>query len=58
MPTPAEMTQDGSDWAGMRAARAFAYYHLGDSDWADLIVHAYLNPGPVIEQLRKEKAEN
>lgn len=42
---------------GMRAAEAFARWHLGDRGWAGLIINAYLNPESVMENLRREMAD-
>lgn len=45
------------DYDGMRAARAYATWRLGDSSWADNIVHAYMNPAETVERLEREQAK-
>lgn len=32
------------DMHGLRVARQFARFHIGDPDWANMIIQAYLNP--------------
>lgn len=39
---------------GVKAARAWAEYHLGDASWADDIIDVYLNPVNAMEILRKD----
>lgn len=43
--------------AGLKAARAVAEYHIGDSSWADMIIDAYLLPENAMEELKKEMEE-
>lgn len=42
---------------GMRVARSYAAWHLGDPSWADAIVDAYLHPERAKDLLDKEKKE-
>lgn len=42
---------------GLQAARAYAQWHIGDPDWADSIVDAYLHPKQALEQLDADRAE-
>lgn len=43
---------------GLSAARACAQWHLGDPDWADSIINAYLNPEAARELLHEEMGED
>lgn len=43
------------DSEGLQAARKVARWHLGDPDWANLLIGAYLQPGPALERLRADK---
>lgn len=49
---------DAQDHAGLGAARRVAQWHLGDPNWADRIIAAYLNPKVAIARLRAEKEDN
>lgn len=40
---------------GLRAARAYAGWHLGYRSWADNIINAYLNPGAAMNQIRDQR---
>lgn len=40
----------------LRAAEAFAQWHLGDRNWAGLILDAYMHPKASMERLKLEKA--
>lgn len=42
---------DSAHEAGLKAARAYAGWHLGYRSWADNIVNAYLNPQATWELL-------
>lgn len=42
---------------GMKAARLFAEWNIGDRAWADMIVWAYLNPEVAIRDIRDQQAE-
>lgn len=39
---------------GLAAARRYAGWHLGDREWADLIITAYNNPAETNENLDRE----
>lgn len=63
------MTRDRPGWAAKRpdedrdrdgriVARRVARWHIGDPDWADLIINAYLNPKTHQEQLEQEMKDN
>jgi hypothetical protein len=43
------------DPRGLRVARRYARWHIGDPYWADAILDAYLNPDAAEEQLRRER---
>ena len=40
-----------ADARGLQAARRYARWHIGDSNWADSIIGAYLNPDAAMEAL-------
>lgn len=42
---------------GMKVARAYASWHLGDPSWAGSIIEAYLHPETAQELLDQEKKE-
>ena len=42
---------------GMKVARAYAAWHLGDPSWAGSIIEAYLHPETAQELLDQEKKE-
>lgn len=46
-----------ADPEGLSAARALARYEIGDADWADMIISAYLNPAEARATLRALRAE-
>ena len=46
-----------SDIEGRQVARRVAAWHLGDPDWADLIIDAFRNPREAQQELDKEKGE-
>lgn len=41
----------------MTAAEARAHWEIGDSDWAHVILEAFMNPDEDAEELRQEKGE-
>ena len=41
----------------MRAARRVSHWYLGYSDWADMLVGAYMNPVDALEALRRDKQD-
>lgn len=43
---------------GLRAARQYAQWYIGDPSWANNIIDAYLNPDEAMENLRAEKAHH
>lgn len=46
------------DQDGRLVARRVARWHIGDPDWADLIINAYLNPKTHQEQLEQEMKDD
>lgn len=40
---------------GLRVARRYAQWHIGDSTWADAIIDAYLNPDRAEQELNEDK---
>lgn len=40
---------------GLSAARAVSQWHIGFSSWADILIHAYLNPEKALAALKLEK---
>ena len=51
------MNDEAKHLEGMRVARSYAAWHLGDPSWADAIVDAYLHPERAKDLLDKEKKE-
>lgn len=49
-PQPATRHASGVSAKGLDAARIVAHRQLGDADWADLIIQAYLNPGTIKDE--------
>ena len=41
---------------GIEAARAYAGWYLGDRNWADALVSAYLNPEEAREEVAASRA--
>lgn len=57
-----EYTRDGDTYRalegdGLRVARQYAMWYLGDPNWADAIIDAYLNPERVREILLAEMGD-
>lgn len=46
------------DQPGLRAARRYARWRLGDGDWADRILNAYFNPESIHEYINAEQGED
>lgn len=42
------------DEDGLKAARRYAGWHIGDPVWADYIIRAYLNPERANDELDRE----
>lgn len=58
MPPPAEKeVRRYADPAGLQAAREYAHWHLGYSQWADDLLYAYLNPETATARLKAEKEQ-
>lgn len=43
---------------GLRAARRYAAWEIGDTSWGDLVVDAYLNPARVNAELDEEMGDD
>lgn len=41
---------------GLKAAREFAQWHLGDPYWGDVLIDAYLNPERTMRVLEEERS--
>lgn len=46
------------DREGRRVARRVALWHIGDPEWADTIIDAYLNPNAARKRLEQEKNDD
>lgn len=51
----AALEWDGKANPGLKAARKYATWYLGDPNWADNILHAYLNPERTLARLQSEQ---
>lgn len=40
---------------GLRVARAWAQWHIGDASYANDIIYAYENPSNALEMLKEDK---
>ena len=52
------MSENIANEEGLKAARAFAQWHLGYPSWGDSIVDAYLNPERTMRVLKEETAND
>jgi hypothetical protein len=48
------MTKKELDARGLAAARRYAQWHIGDPNWADSILAAYVDPEGTIADLDRE----
>lgn len=48
------MSEKEPDPIGLKAAKRYAGWHIGDAQWAESIIYAYLNPERANEDMDAE----
>lgn len=57
MTQPSDRTSEEPEKEGLRVARMWAQWNLGDRYWADAMLDVYFNPAKALERLNGARAE-